>query len=94
MGTISKIGPYARGLVQKIENAVKTTLFRESNYFESLNFRYFGPVDGHDVERLVKILGDLKNIPGPKLLHCITVKGKGIPQAEKEQTKYHAPGHF
>ena len=94
LGTISKIGPYARGLVQKIENAVKTTLFRESNYFESLNFRYFGPVDGHDVERLVKILGDLKNIPGPKLLHCITVKGKGIPQAEKEQTKYHAPGIF
>jgi len=94
LGTISKIGPYARGLVQKIENAVKTTLFRESNYFESLNFRYFGPVDGHDVERLVKILGDLKNIPGPKLLHCITVKGKGIPQAEKNQTKYHAPGFF
>lgn len=94
LGTISKIGPYARGLVQKIENAVKTTLFKQSNYFESLNFRYFGPVDGHDVERLVKILGDLKNIPGPKLLHCITVKGKGIPQAEKEQTKYHAPGVF
>ncbi len=94
LGTIKKIGPYARRLVQKIENAVKTTLFRDSNYFESLNFRYFGPVDGHDVNRLVKILGDLRNIPGPKLLHCITVKGKGIPQAEKEQTKYHAPGIF
>jgi 1-deoxy-D-xylulose-5-phosphate synthase len=94
LGTIKKIGPYARGLVQKIENAVKTTLFHQSNLFESLNFRYFGPVDGHDVERLVKILKDLKNIPGPKLLHCITVKGKGLALAEKDQTKYHAPGIF
>jgi len=94
LGMIKKIGPYARSLVQKIENAVKTTLFRDSNYFESLKFRYFGPVDGHDLNRLIKILQDLKNIPGPKLLHCITVKGKGILQAEKDQTKYHAPGLF
>ena len=62
--------------------------------FEALNFRYFGPVDGHDVVRMVKILSDLKDIKGSKLLHCITVKGKGFIQAEKDQTRFHAPGIF
>ena len=65
-----------------------------SNLFEAFNFRYFGPVDGHDVVRLTKILDDLKDIPGPKLLHVITVKGKGYKKAEQEQTVYHAPGAF
>lgn len=88
------LGAFPRSVVQKVENAIKLTLIRHSNLFESLNFRYFGPVDGHDVGRLTKILKDLKNIPGPKLLHCITVKGKGYLRAEKEQTKYHAPGYF
>jgi len=88
------LGQYPRRVVQKIENAVKLTLFRHSNVFESFNFRYFGPVDGHDIPRLVKVLSDLKNIPGPKLLHCVTVKGKGFEQAEKEQTVFHAPGLF
>jgi len=59
-----------------------------------LNFRYFGPVDGHDVVHLIKILEDLKNIPGPKLLHCITTKGKGFKQAELNQTAFHSPGVF
>ncbi|NVO02526.1 MAG: 1-deoxy-D-xylulose-5-phosphate synthase [Bacteroidetes bacterium] len=88
------LGAFPRGVVQKVENAIKLTLIRHSNLFESLNFRYFGPVDGHDVSRLTKVLKDLKNIPGPKLLHVITVKGKGFLRAEKEQTKYHAPGYF
>ncbi len=94
LGNISRYGPNTRGLIQKLENAIKTTLLKQSNFFESLKFRYFGPVDGHDVSHLTKILNDLKRIKGPKLLHVVTVKGKGFPYAEKEQTKFHAPGFF
>ncbi|MFH0866871.1 MAG: 1-deoxy-D-xylulose-5-phosphate synthase [Bacteroidota bacterium] len=94
LGKRGRYGTKTRSFVQKIENAIKITIFRQSNIFESLNFRYFGPVDGNDIFRLKKILKDLKRIPGPKILHCITVKGKGFEQAEKEQTKFHAPGLF
>ncbi len=94
LGKLDGIGPGARSLVQKLENAIKSTIFKQSNLFESLGFRYFGPVDGHDVVYLTRILNDLKNIPGPKLLHCITVKGKGFTPAEKNQTLWHAPGIF
>jgi 1-deoxy-D-xylulose-5-phosphate synthase len=94
LGKISKFGPNAQEIASKIENAVKTTFLKQSNLFESLRFRYFGPVDGHDVNRLVKILHDLKDIPGPKILHCLTVKGKGYELAEKDQTRWHAPGLF
>jgi 1-deoxy-D-xylulose-5-phosphate synthase len=59
-----------------------------------LNLRYFGPVDGHDVNHLTHVLNDLKKIPGPKILHCVTVKGKGYKLAEEDQTKWHAPGKF
>ncbi len=59
-----------------------------------MNFRYFGPVDGNDVNKLVKVLADIREIGGPKLLHIITTKGKGFDQAEKEQTRFHAPGRF
>jgi 1-deoxy-D-xylulose-5-phosphate synthase len=70
-------------------------LLSQSNFFESLNLRYFGPVDGHDVDHLVNILQDLKNIKGPKILHCVTVKGKGFAPAEKgNATTWHAPGTF
>ena len=62
--------------------------------FEALGYRYFGPVDGHDVNHLVRLMQDLKKIPGPKLLHCVTVKGKGYDLAENDQTKWHAPGLF
>ena len=66
-----------------------------SNLFESLNLRYFGPVDGHDVHHLVEILADLRDIPGPKILHCVTVKGKGYAPAENgNKTTWHAPGLF
>jgi transketolase N-terminal domain/subunit len=77
LGKISKFGPNAQAIVQKVENAVKSALLQQSNLFESLNFRYFGPVDGHDVNRLVQVFKDLKDIPGPKILHVLTVKGKG-----------------
>ena len=73
---------------------MKATLMKQSNLFEALKFRYFGPIDGHDVQHLVTILNDLKSIPGPKLLHCVTVKGKGYALAEKDQTLWHAPGLF
>jgi 1-deoxy-D-xylulose-5-phosphate synthase len=94
LGKISKFGPNAQEIVSKIENAVKTTLLKQSNLFESLRFRYFGPVDGHDVSRLVRVMNDLKDIPGPKLLHVLTKKGKGYDLAEKDQTRWHAPGLF
>lgn len=94
LGKISKFGPNAQEIASNVENAVKTTLLKQSNMFESLRFRYFGPVDGHDVNRLVKTMNDLKHIPGPKILHCLTVKGKGYELAEKDQTKWHAPGLF
>lgn len=94
LGTLSRYGPNTRGLIQKLENAIKSTLLKQSNFFESLNFRYFGPVDGHDVQHLTRVLNDLKSIKGPKLLHVVTVKGKGYSHAEKNQTKFHAPGFF
>jgi len=91
---LSELGPNAHTFVKKIEKSIKGTLLKQSNLFEALNFRYFGPVDGHDVKKLAAILRDLKDIPGPKLLHCITVKGKGFALAEKDQTKWHSPGLF
>lgn len=95
LGVISKFGPNAQAIVQKIENGIKSTLLKQSNLFESLNFRYFGPVDGHDVNYLAKVLSDLKDIPGPKILHCITEKGKGYEPAELgNTTQWHAPGLF
>ncbi|TAH03759.1 MAG: 1-deoxy-D-xylulose-5-phosphate synthase [Sphingobacteriales bacterium] len=94
LSKISELGPNAHELVKKIEKSIKGTILKKSNLFESLKFRYFGPIDGHDVEHLVKVINDLKQIPGPKLLHCVTVKGKGYALAEKDQTKWHAPGLF
>ncbi|MBN1597465.1 MAG: 1-deoxy-D-xylulose-5-phosphate synthase [Bacteroidales bacterium] len=94
LGKISKIAPHAREYAQKLENGLKSALFRQSNLFGALNFRYFGPIDGHDVLHVARILEDLKNIPGPKLLHILTKKGKGFKHAEIDQTKFHAPGKF
>ncbi|MBL4752160.1 MAG: 1-deoxy-D-xylulose-5-phosphate synthase [Flavobacteriales bacterium] len=94
LGKLSHFGKNAQEIVSKVESGIKTSLLNQSNLFESLNFRYFGPVDGHDVVHLSKILNDLKDIPGPKLLHCVTVKGKGYEPAEIDQTKWHAPGLF
>ena len=94
LGKLKGFGPKARRLVQKTENALKTALLKQSNLFEGLGFRYFGPVDGHNVKYLTEVLNDLREIPGPKLLHVITRKGKGFKQAELNQTEFHAPGKF
>jgi len=94
LGKLNGFGPKARRVVQKTENAIKSMLLKQSNLFEGLGFRYFGPVDGHNVVYLAEVLESLSSIPGPKLLHVITKKGKGFKQAELNQTEYHAPGKF
>ncbi len=95
LGKVSKFGPDAQTIASKVSHALKGTLLKQSNLFEAFNFRYFGPVDGHDVIGLAKVLADLKDIPGPKILHCITRKGAGYKYAEEgNPTKWHAPGVF
>ncbi|WP_266369217.1 1-deoxy-D-xylulose-5-phosphate synthase [Tellurirhabdus rosea] len=94
LGKMSSFGKSAQEIVSKIESGLKASLLKQSNLFESLHLRYFGPIDGHDIDHLTSVLEDLKHIPGPKLLHCVTVKGKGYGPAEKDQTKWHAPGLF
>ncbi len=94
MGGNTKYGANSRAIVKQVGNAVKSSILKKSNLFEALNFRYFGPTDGHDVIRLVKLLRDLKRIKEPKLLHVLTKKGKGLELAEKEPTTYHSPGIF
>ena len=86
--------PFLLNLLRKTGNAVKQGLLQNSNLFESLDFRYFGFIDGNDVRELVRVLSDLKRIQGPKLLHIATVKGKGYAPAEHNQTDFHAPGCF
>jgi len=93
LGKLKKVGPRARKLASKIETAL-TAASKPGMLFEALGYRYFGPVDGHDINHLVRLMDDLKDIPGPKLLHCVTVKGKGFDLAEQDQTKWHAPGLF
>lgn len=85
---------FTRDMASKLEAGIKGMVSKSSNLFEALNLRYFGPIDGHNITKLVDTLSDLKKIPGPKLLHVLTVKGKGYALAEKDQTKWHAPGLF
>jgi 1-deoxy-D-xylulose-5-phosphate synthase len=94
LGALSKLGPNAQKYAQQIETGVKSMFLKQSNMFEAMNFRYFGPVDGHDILHLTSILKDLKKIQGPKLLHVKTKKGKGFLQAEINQTAFHSPGKF
>ena len=94
LGKLNKVGKTARSFGKTIEKSLKSFVLDNSNLFEALNLRYFGPIDGHDINHLVKTLEYLKRIPGPKLLHCITKKGKGYGLAEKHQTKWHATGKF
>jgi 1-deoxy-D-xylulose-5-phosphate synthase len=95
LGKVSKFGPDAQKIASKVTHALKGSILKQSNLFESLNFRYFGPVDGHDVVGLAKVLEDLKDIPGPKILHCLTKKGGGYKYSEEgDPTKWHAPGVF
>jgi 1-deoxy-D-xylulose-5-phosphate synthase len=86
--------PRLRRVVQKAGDTIKRGWLQQSNLFESFNFRYFGPVDGHDLQMLDKVLRRLKNIPGPKVLHVLTVKGKGYAPAEQQQSVWHAPGCY
>jgi len=80
--------------VSRFGNAIKGQIVSKSNLFQQLGFRYFGPADGHDVVKLVRILSNLKEIHGPKLLHIVTVKGKGLQLAEENQVAYHFPGNY
>lgn len=85
---------FTREMASKMEASIKGMISKSSNLFESLGIRYFGPIDGHNITKLVDTLKDLRKMPGPKLLHIVTVKGKGYELAEKDQTKWHAPGLF
>jgi 1-deoxy-D-xylulose-5-phosphate synthase len=91
---MNKLGADFQKRASKLEASLKSVLSQHSNFFESLNFRYFGPTDGHDVQHLTDIFKDLKTIDGPKLLHCRTIKGKGYKYAEKDQTSWHATKGF
>ncbi|HMO63051.1 MAG TPA: 1-deoxy-D-xylulose-5-phosphate synthase [Ferruginibacter sp.] len=84
----------SRKMAHKLTESVKGAIAGKSNLFEAFKLRYFGPIDGHNISKLIDTLQDLKKIPGPKLLHIVTVKGKGYALAEKDQTKWHAPGLF
>ncbi len=85
---------FSRAMAHKLTDGLKGMVSSSSNLFEALKLRYFGPIDGHNVAKLVDTLKDLRSIPGPKILHIITTKGKGYALAEKDQTKWHAPGLF
>lgn len=88
------LGDARRQSILRFNNAVKSLLQGQQNIFEGLNIRYFGPVDGHDVGQLVRVLHDIKDMLGPKLLHVHTIKGKGFGPAEKAPSEWHAPGRF
>jgi 1-deoxy-D-xylulose-5-phosphate synthase len=94
LGKLPVGGNFSREIASKLEHSIKGFISKSSNLFESMKMRYFGPIDGHNITKLVDTLRDLKDIPGPKLLHIITTKGKGYALAEKDQTKWHAPGLF
>jgi 1-deoxy-D-xylulose-5-phosphate synthase len=85
---------FTRSMAHKVAESLKGMVSSSANLFEALKLRYFGPIDGHNITKLVDTLKDLREIPGPKILHIITVKGKGYSLAEKDQTKWHAPGLF
>lgn len=80
--------------ILRFNNSIKSLLGGEQNIFEGLNIRYFGPFDGHDIERMIRVLTDIKDMKGPKLLHLRTVKGKGFAPAERDPATWHAPGKF
>ena len=88
------VNEHGRGLALRFNNAMKSLLTGQQNIFEGLNIRYFGPFDGHDVVKLVKIFNDVKDMKGPKIVHLRTIKGKGYAPAEKDPTTWHSPGKF
>ena len=94
MGKLPVGKNFSRAMAHKLTDGLKGMVSSSSNLFEALKLRYFGPIDGHNIAKLVDTLKDLRNIPGPKILHIVTTKGKGYALAEKDQTKWHAPGLF
>ncbi|HEX5653465.1 MAG TPA: 1-deoxy-D-xylulose-5-phosphate synthase [Chitinophagaceae bacterium] len=94
MGKLPVGKNFTRAMAHKLAEGLKGMVSSSANLFEALKLRYFGPIDGHNVAKLVDTLKDLRSIPGPKILHIITTKGKGYALAEKDQTKWHAPGLF
>ncbi len=94
LGKLPRGGNFTRKVASRLEHSIKGFINKHSNLFESMKIRYFGPIDGHNITKLVDTLNDLRDIPGPKLLHIITTKGKGYALAEKDQTTWHAPGLF
>lgn len=84
----------SRGRILRFNNSLKSLINKEQNIFEGLNIRYFGPFDGHDITRLIRVLSDIKDMKGPRILHLRTIKGKGFPAAEKDPAHWHAPGKF
>jgi 1-deoxy-D-xylulose-5-phosphate synthase len=83
-----------KGAIMRFNNSLKAFLSREQNIFEGLNIRYFGPIDGHDIATVVKVLNDIKDMQGPRILHIKTKKGKGYEPAERDPATWHAPGKF
>lgn len=83
-----------RGRVMRFNNSLKSFFTKEQNIFEGLNIRYFGPFDGHDLPRIIRILNDIKDMNGPRLLHLRTIKGRGFKPAEESPARWHAPGRF
>lgn len=94
MGKLPIAKGFTRAMASKVADSLKGMVSKSANLFESFKLRYFGPIDGHNITKLVDTLKDLRHIPGPKILHIVTVKGKGYSLAEQDQTKWHAPGLF
>lgn len=88
------VGERHKNKILRFNNSLKSLLSDQQNIFEGFNIRYFGPINGHDVNSLIRVLSDIKDLRGPKLLHVHTIKGKGYKPAEKEATIWHAPGCF
>ena len=88
------VGENSKGSILRFNNSLKSLLGKQQNIFEGLNIRYFGPFDGHDIDRIVRVLNDIKDMEGPRILHIRTIKGKGYIPAEKDPAKWHAPGLF
>lgn len=83
-----------RGRLLRFNNSLKSLITKEQNIFEGLNVRYFGPFDGHDLPRIIRVLNDIKDMSGPRILHLRTVKGRGFQPAEEDPANWHAPGYF
>jgi 1-deoxy-D-xylulose-5-phosphate synthase len=94
MKKLHLISEDSKGIILRFNNSLKALLTKQHNLFEGFSVRYFGPIDGHNVKGLVRILNDIKDLKGPKLLHIRTVKGKGFKPAEQSATVWHAPGKF